>query len=68
MPELIDGIRQGEWFRMMRSPLSLREAAPLMDVHYNTLHAWETERRWAENVEIEKARVLRRCLDSRPCR
>lgn len=62
MQIFIDGIKQRQWLQVMREPLSLREAAPLFDVHYNTLLAWEKEQRALTTEEIAIVRTVHRCI------
>lgn len=58
----IDGMSQGQFLRACREPMSLRDAAPIYGVHYNTLLAWEKETKQLPEVKIETARTLARVI------
>lgn len=62
MTYFIDGIEQRQWLKAMREPLSLREAAPLIGVHFNTLLVWEQGERLLTPEEIAAVRVVNRCI------
>lgn len=46
-----------------RGPLNLREAAKLLDVHFNTLHSWEVGKRTPSANHIFAIRTLANCVE-----
>ena len=46
-----------------RGPLNLREAAKLLNVHFNTLHSWEVGKRAPKANHILAIRTLANCVE-----
>ncbi len=65
MLQLIDGLSQGQFLRGCREGLTLREAAPLYGVHFNTLLAWENEKKPLPPEKVETARTIHRMICAR---
>lgn len=52
-----------EQIRDLRGPLNLRDAARLLGVHFNTLHAWEVGKREPAVNHIAALRTLANCIE-----
>lgn len=48
--------------KSLRYPLTLREAAPLLGYHRNTIHSWEKGLTSPSAAQLKALHVLNRCI------